>query len=142
MLTLPNELPAIYDERGLGGVSERIYQATLDNIIKPIGSAIYDAFVSPTVLAGIAAAVAIPFATQVVATAAWPWQSPKALGGYGGGGGINNEVPGTDGGDGKDKDGKAKGSGGRFGGRRALLAGGAGAMTALTGCYGSSGTCW
>ena len=41
------ELPAIYDERGLGGVSERIYQATLDNIIKPIGDAILGLFTSP-----------------------------------------------------------------------------------------------
>ena len=123
------ELPAIYDERGLGGVSERIYQATLDNIIKPISSAIYDAFVSPTVLAGIAAAVIIPFGAQVVATAL-AMAIGKRIGGYGAGGGTDGVVPGTDGGAGRDKDGKAKG-GGRFGGRGALLAGGA--LTALTG---------
>ena len=123
------ELPAIYDERGLGGVAERIYQATLDSIVKPIGSAIYDAFVSPTVLAGIAAAVIIPFGAQVVATAL-AMAIAKRIGGAGVGGGIDGVVPGTDGGAGKDKDGKPKG-GGRFGGRGALLAGGA--ATALMG---------
>lgn len=117
----------IYGEKGIGGVAERIYQASVDNIIKPIGDAILGLFTSPAVVTALVAAVAIPFAAQVVATSA-AMAITNALMGGGGGTDVNN--PGTDGGAGSDKDGKAKG-GGRFGGRGAFLAGGA--ATALMG---------
>ncbi len=121
-----NELIDIYGEKGIGGVAERIYQASVDNIVKPIGEAIMGLFTSPAVVTALVAAVAIPFAAQVVATAA-AMAITKAV--MGGGGGVDGVVPGGEG-DGKDKD-KAKGKTGRGFGPRGLVAGGA--LTALTG---------
>ena len=116
--TFTNELDAIYDERGLGGVAERIYQASVDNIIKPIGDAILGLFTSPAVVAALVAAVAIPFAAQVVATAAGMAITKKLM--------SDSQTPGTDGVvTGDDKEGKGKKFAGR--GARALLAGGAAA---------------
>ena len=120
------ELKEIYGEKGIGGVAERIYQASVDNIVKPIGKAIMGLFTNPAVIAALVAAVAIPFAAQVVATAA-AMAITKALVGAGG---VDGVIPGDVGGDGK---GKGKGKGSRVAGvgKTAFLT--AGIATALSG---------
>jgi len=118
------ELINIYNEKGIGGVAERIYQASVDNIVKPIGDAIMGLFTNPAVVTALVAAVAIPFAAQVVATAA-AMAITKAIMGGGGGtdGGVDGVVPG--GGTDDDKDPKKKSRMSKFGGlSRGVVAGG------------------
>lgn len=116
------ELTDIYSEKGIGGVAERIYQASVDNIVKPIGDAIMGLFSNPTVVTALVAAVAIPFAAQVVTTAA-AMAITKAIMGGGTGGGVDGVVPG--GGTEDDKDPKKKSRMSKFGGvSRGVVAGG------------------